>query len=1403
MSHDKDTKDTELNNIKLFGNLNTDIPIDTSAGQSLLTGLFEYPLSLLTGFGDSEGGDLGLVGAAVAGAQSVLFASQIFQAQEQHTTKNLLSTRNYVFIEPPGGVAGSTEEPIPDALFYSGFSSDQSDGFRQSIGSPWTLSRLAYGNNTEDEDAVLNTNIIERLKRSHLGDYSKWQGEFGAPSSEYCVLNAYSTPYADLEALPQLSFVWGDDNYSYLTKNYSAQAYIERIGITSPSYIPFPKSESMISDDEVYKGNWVQPVFTAGKKEFKEREEFVYILWRDDTNAAVNTAYQDYKNADISDAVEAKNTINRLKLLSLFFTINQKRSGYSVPSSISSALLESTLHGGTSLSLQKIEKLNFDFDGESFKNSTAYYSHTGFDALLNIKDFAEQSKRVVGYQDNVAYYEDTYNEVGEATGQTPVYGPQTPITDPISEPSLMLVKDVLGKYLSTYTDMSFNYSRAIDSEMSHIYGEELTDSQPTFSVTPFYNNLSPAYETVTTQTNISVKALPNIYEIIQNSNEGFDFEKYGNQILTCPNTEIESINSDPKTMEKSNIVIAASTYGKLSGFQAQMYESGDIFTSEILPAYAGGIPDHARGMSPSTFNESEEAKKLFPFGIQIDFFGDEKKFDGEVQSSLSMTNANKRGVPISDSIQDNFLFDENIQAGTDILFSSGIVYDFIKTLIYSHFAGDNLSNPPSLDPEKFAAQGGPPWFDFNGPTIVKAFSQSYSVRRYLNEILDPSTITLVPYPENVWYKEENQAEYDFLNWLDQYASDRSTENTASKLYKNNGDVGKVSVAYGNEQIKEVYSKFLSLDLGDIGNYSTNFKNWASYNITGQNYFAGGLGYDDDYFPQDNFLGGDTQKQLPLKFLHRTYKECISETSYSETAYATPTNIPAIQQTLFYRIAKYDEKGELLQNIFIPAHGAVIKGNQTKLPKPFYRYIDTQVKYGQLYRYKVSCYKMVLGTSYKYDFAPYDTSFSDPHDADSPYGTSTQFIYNRSKRMEKWAEKLGFDPTPGDFIFHEEMITSGDKSSRRIMPCFDKLQLVTTGVGGGSGKIPGHGNGSGDTGHGDAVNDAMVDFPGENNTNSLLPTEWKLLMFAVRSVPTVRIIEVPYFDKLGTMVLDKPPLPPLVNMHPLSGKKNDILISFEHQTGESEQIPISILASDEEFFKAERIQQNRMLKDQNGNYLNPSLLFKSDDFPSAYEIFKIKDTKPFSYADFSNSDYKKLLVTDATSYVDKIETNTKYYYVFRTIDLHGNISNPSPLYEVEMVENSGVVFPTISVVEFDSDINYVYSKSFRKHLKIDASTIQSEVNETASGLINGETAYNPNKDPKLGPVLGDIWDNNQPYKFRIRSRHTGKTLDLNVRFRLRHNDMYEPPTDCYDNVKPGGIISKGLEDYIGSDGEGDL
>ena len=69
--------------------------------------------------------------------------------------------------------------------------------------------------------------------------------------------------------------------------------------------------------------------------------------------------------------------------------------------------------------------------------------------------------------------------------------------------------------------------------------------------------------------------------------------------------------------------------------------------------------------------------------------------------------------------------------------------------------------------------------------------------------------------------------------------------------------------------------------------------------------------------------------------------------------------------------------------------------------------------------------------------------------------------------------------------------------------------------------------------------------------------------------------------------------------------------------------------------------------------------------------------------FKNAQKTTLKIRKEASYIDKLEHNVKYYYTFRTIDYHRNPSLPSPVYQVELVENSGVVYPVVSIYQFEA------------------------------------------------------------------------------------------------------------------------
>ena len=136
----------------------------------------------------------------------------------------------------------------------------------------------------------------------------------------------------------------------------------------------------------------------------------------------------------------------------------------------------------------------------------------------------------------------------------------------------------------------------------------------------------------------------------------------------------------------------------------------------------------------------------------------------------------------------------------------------------------------------------------------------------------------------------------------------------------------------------------------------------------------------------------------------------------------------------------------------------------------------------------------------------------------------------------------------------------------------------------------------------------------------------------------------------------------------------------------------------------------------------------------------------------------LLCPAAGSLEDTIESNKKYYYVARSIDYHGHYSNPTPIYEVEILNENGLVIPITSVVDFAKKENNVdQNKSLKKYLKI-----QPAIRHR---IFNAEKISN--NEVQLGNDEINPWS--KTFKIRLTSKSTGKKIDINFKFK------YNKPT----------------------------
>ena len=267
-------------------------------------------------------------------------------------------------------------------------------------------------------------------------------------------------------------------------------------------------------------------------------------------------------------------------------------------------------------------------------------------------------------------------------------------------------------------------------------------------------------------------------------------------------------------------------------------------------------------------------------------------------------------------------------------------------------------------------------------------------------------------------------------------------------------------------------------------------------------------------------------------------------------------------------------------------------------------------------------------------------------------------------------------------------------------------------------------------------------------------------------PLVSLVEVPIYT-IENKIIDDPPLTPEVLIIPTKNVNNKIKFYFNNSTGEIEDQFISLKDSETQTLKNINTMFSTLPRFKTK--------FKSDDIASSFEIYRLT-TKPTEYVDFIDNllatvstDYDKKTIVKASSasYIDTIKPNTKYYYIFRSIDIHGHISNPTDVYELEMVDDDGAIYLRTNILNIKTfRPNKNGNKTLKKLFYIKPEILQTLINTELLQKYNFTSSYDIygiGNGNILSISTSPVWD--KKFKLRFVSKKTGKMFDLNLQLNI--------------------------------------
>lgn len=374
-----------------------------------------------------------------------------------------------------------------------------------------------------------------------------------------------------------------------------------------------------------------------------------------------------------------------------------------------------------------------------------------------------------------------------------------------------------------------------------------------------------------------------------------------------------------------------------------------------------------------------------------------------------------------------------------------------------------------------------------------------------------------------------------------------------------------------------------------------------------------------------------------------------------------------------------------------------------------KYLDTQIKYGESYTYKVYAYMLAIGAKYKMSDLAVSRQVGN-YEVDLP-----DFISAEDDLEMNCLEF--FDPNTG----------------RPTPQLYDDESNL------------------------DSSNDFV--------TNAQISSQSKYLAdFYLNYEPTAQIIEIPVLSK-EIEITDNPPTNLTVYPFQELNDKDTIGFYLDYETKTVEPYPTS-LTDEEERVKTQYLRGYDLPA---GSDIEIESVSKAITIQVYRLDYRPRSYRDFEGALYKSIDLRKTgtKYTYPDAYFhDKIATNTKYYYTFRVMNALGVNGPLTEIYEVQLVDDGGYKYSLFDTVFEESLVEETYvepSKVLKKIFQLQPN-LSHMIFNTDDVDFSG-TAKRGIDDIIVGTAATEsIWD--KTFKIRLTSKKTGKKIDVNVTYNIK-------------------------------------